>query len=500
MVENEMFGRIPKEEKQIVPGKKNGSKLSNAIQFAHELVFGLAFFQFLFLYIPYGFINIAGINLPYTNIPFILAFVMMLVLTGIILGIFTFIIYKAQKKSIIFEGTNISTKETMITSAIAYLTAAINFWLFFININGWQSEFFPVTVYFLGILMSGLLSIIGLSSIYVSRKSVNAGLGLILSLVIVGASYLLTHFEFEWLLVANASIVLIIPPLLSIVKNGQYKLPIKNISEDLVPKIAWFEKALERPPNRAKFENVIGLSVIISTSNLFATLIYLKIPFPNFEYQALSFFIGAAIGVIIFITLFKNKRLDIPIFLGTGLSLVNLALMEIIPRFGNNVLSSLISGFCLGTSLSMLIRYKEKRASEPKVQDSPGSRLIELFYGFFVAVLFGLLYNVTLTLMAIDPELPETPLPARLIFQGVLIFLVVMNLLSLNASKTRLTRIEKGVIKETRASSMEDFIKAKKEASELKKKKKKKGGGMVDTMAAVMGSGPPPDSDGESKD
>jgi hypothetical protein len=321
-----------------------------------------------------------------------------------------------------------------------------------------------------------------------------------LSLGVVGASYLLTPFGFEWLLVANASMVLIIPPLLSAVKNDQYKLPIKNISEDLVPKIAWFEKALERPPNRAKFENVIGLSVIISTSNLFATLIYLKIPFPNFEYQALSFFLGAVLGVCIFITAFKNKPLDVPIFLGTSLSVVNLILMEMIPRFGNNVLSSIISGFCLGTSLSMLIRFKEKRSNEPKLQDSPGGRLIELFYGFFVATLFGLLYNVTITLMAIDPELPETPLPARLIFQGILIFLVVTNLLSLNASKNRLTRIERGVIKETRASSMEDFIKAKQEASELKKKKKKKSGGMVDMMAAVMGSGPPPDSDDESND
>ncbi|MFX0102033.1 MAG: hypothetical protein ACFFCS_20880 [Candidatus Hodarchaeota archaeon] len=502
--EPEMYGRISTGSEKVETEKsKISKKNSNLIQLCHELVFGLALFQFLFLYLPYGFISLAGVNLPYTNIPFLLAFLMVMGLTGIILGIFTFMIYKAQKKSKIFEGTSISDKETIIASISSYLTALINFWLFFVNANGWQSDFIPVLIFFLGILASGLLAIIGLSCIYVSRKGVYSGLGVLISLGIVSALYLLTELEFEWILIGNGSIVLIIPILISYVKEHQHNLPLKNREEDLVPKIAWFDKGLERLTNRSAFDSLITLSIALSMSNLFATLIYIKVPDARFGIEALSFFIGAIIGVGIFLVLVKGKPLDLPILLVTGVSLVNLILNQSINRFANTILSLMISGFCMGVSLSLLIRHKEKRSGYPKLQDAPGGRIIELFYNLFFAAVIGLFSNLTLTLAALDPDQPQTPLPARLIFQGILLAFVIINLLTLNQGKTRMVKIDRGEIKETRgATSMEDFIRVKQEAADAKKKKKqKKSGGMVDMMAAVMGSGPPPDDkDDENTD
>ena len=103
--EPEMYGRISTVPEKIDPEKKEYPKnVLNGLQLGHELVYGLALFQFLFVYLPYGFLNIAGVNVPYTDVGFLLAFVMIIGLSGIILGAFTFMIYNAQKKKKAFKG------------------------------------------------------------------------------------------------------------------------------------------------------------------------------------------------------------------------------------------------------------------------------------------------------------------------------------------------------------------------------------------------------------
>ncbi len=138
---------------------KGQATLRNALQ---NLPNALAFFQFMLVILPFGFCSITGTSIPYANQDFIGAFVLLLAGTGPALAFIAFVLMKWQRHGTEPENATTLKGKSLLMPAVAYGSSVLGILLYFIELDGWISEIVPMLVYFVGMLVSGALAMLGL--------------------------------------------------------------------------------------------------------------------------------------------------------------------------------------------------------------------------------------------------------------------------------------------------------------------------------------------------
>ena len=423
----------------------------------NESTAALGLFQFILVYLPYGFNSLAGINLPYTDTAFLIMFIILLAGTGFIYAAINLVVFKGKKEQTEEDTKKIRNRKLAYQISFSYIAAVISFILLLMNRDGWHSELIPLLIFMIGAIISGLNAAISLERIDFRNMHKTAGVGIVITCVGIGFSYyLLIPLGNHMILLINGVINLILPILLSLRKA---KIIDQKKKEPSL-KFAWFDKHLDKNSLRNAITTVALFLVTAATSNLFATMNYLSLPEPTYGLHVLMFMIGTGTSAAIFIYISRNSNI-LPMIVVSFASLItNLVFMQIIPNFNNDPVSLLISGIGLGSGVSILLRVQHMRSQYKVIVDNPGARAIELFYLIFIAALFGLLYNLTVSFEALGADIAGY-LPARSIFQGTLLAISFFALLNANSYDKYFKKLDKGEIKE-RSATMEDFIKSQK--------------------------------------
>ncbi|MHA1793210.1 MAG: hypothetical protein ACTSVI_11235 [Promethearchaeota archaeon] len=434
-------------------------RMSSGTAFVLELSSSLAFFQFALLVLPYGFLNLTGINLPYTDTGFIIGFLLLLFCVGPALGIINVILTKFKDRRERYssvKATNPGKSISMIL--LPYLNALMLFLLFFINKDGWHSEMIPVFIYLFTTLSSGILARSGLSNLLISRGSKSMGLGMALSMLMVLLIFFAASFNFELLMFFGAILSLSIPPLVSLIKNVENDAspPTEDENSNIIGlKYAWFDKIFKKKDKRAGLNFAIIVLMATALSNLFSSIIYFRYPHLDFTAQVFAFFLATIISTPLLLRLYSNRPVSSLIIISIAVLAILEPLGDYLPGFANGIIIQLASGAVFSAGIILLLRAKEYRAGSGSIVDSPGSVISSIYTMLFVSALIGLLISLSLTLGSLGAD-TEGYLPVRIIFQSIILFISIMSFIDLGTSAKEFKKIEKG--EKRKVTSLQDFI------------------------------------------
>ena len=404
----------------------------------------LAFFQFIFLYLPFGFCSVADINAPFTNSDFLIAFFIILVVPGPVLGCFVVLLMKLQRKAGPPGSWTFFEDKPAVMETLSYTCVAMSMILFFVEQHGWLSELMPMMLFLAGIIISGVLAMLGLMAPRVSSGGNIAGSSNAIGLIVVGALWILpATLGLQYLLFDELILTISIPPLIAwgrLDRNADL-LP-KRVNE--VRSFAWCDPALAIDVHRGWMGSIITLLVLLAVSKFFATIYVLVIPSPDFPVQAFVYFASAAIGFFILAWVFNRRLANWLILLTMFLLAITIILDETIQRFSYGPISQAIGGFGLGSALTLFFKFQHSRNEKTRLSDFAGSRIVDLYYLVLVSAILGLAFNLTIHTGDFTRNTIFSPvIPVQALFGGTLLGIVIVSLLVLDLS----TRIKKRLSK-----------------------------------------------------
>ncbi len=453
MVEPATTNGVPGSSKQPAGG-------STFVQGLRDLPYALAVLQFLLVTLPYGFCNLAGINIPYSDAGFLTGLLVLLLLTGPLLGMIAFALMKAEIKMIATTGGRFDSVHARMMPLASYGMAFMSMLLYFTVVDGWLSELVPMMVYFAYVLVSGVVAMLGLMArrVYSQGSRVQA-FGFCLAFLVTGAAWLFPAITgLEMLLVAGMIIAIAIPPLLALDRAA---VPPSVPTTDPRPatRFAWCDNVLEKGGPRSWMTTALALLLSIGLGNFFATLFYLKTPVPAYPLQALLFFAGIATSMAAFSIAFKTRNSDGLIWFAFATMIAITILNDLLPGFSNSPVSLLVNGIGTGATFTLVLRFQAFRNGHAKLPDFPGNRTVEFFYYTFLAALFGLIFSLTVTWEGLRVDIPGT-LPARILFGGIVIGLALIILATFNSNSRYLKKVDRGeaVKKSTTSSDLNMFF------------------------------------------
>jgi hypothetical protein len=436
---------------------KGLATLRNALQ---NLPHALAFFQFMLVFLPFGLCSITGTSIPYSNQDFIIAFVLLLAGSGPALAFIAFVLMKWQRRGSDPENATTLKGKSLLMPLVAYGSAVLGILLFFIEQDGWISELVPMLVYFVGMLVSGALAMLGLMKRQDVSDDALPGLDLALALGIIGGLYLIpANFGLPSLLLVEIIVTLSIPPILALTTTNQRTAAPTGSTQQTEPSpFAWCDRFLQTGDGPRTFMGTaIMLLLVLAFGNLFSAIFYLNRPFPMYATQAIAFFIATACIVLVFTAIFKKRDATILFIIVLACVIVTMVLGDFVRGFSNNPVLLAISGVAAGGGLSLLFKFQETRKKSERLKDFSGNRVLETFYYILLSTLLGLIYNLTISWEGLLREPMAGNIPARLLIGGVILAFAVIILSVFSANARYLTGMDRGVVKK-KAESMEELV------------------------------------------
>nr|MDO8119519.1 hypothetical protein [Candidatus Sigynarchaeota archaeon] len=431
--------------------------LSNALQ---NLPNALAFFQFMLVFLPFGLCSITGTSIPYTNEGFIVAFVLLLAGSGPALAFIAFSLMKWQRRGAEPENATKLKGKSLLMPLIAYGSSVFGIMLFFIEQDGWISELVPMLVYFVGMLVSGTLAMLGLMNRQDANDDALPCLDLVLALGIIGALYLIpANFGLPSLLLVEIMVTLSIPPqLAAAVTNTRSGPPTGSTQQNEPSPFAWCDRFLKTGNGpRTWMGTAIMLLLALAFGNLFSAIFYLNRPFPMYTKQAMTFFIAIACSILVFTAVFKKRDATIIFIVVLACVILTMMLGDFVRGFSNDPISLVISGVAAGGGLCLLFKFQETRKKSERLKDFSGNRVLETFYYILLSTLLGLIFSLTISWEGLLREPMVGNIPVRLLIGGVVLAFVVIIFSVFSANARYLTGMDRGVVKK-KAESIEELV------------------------------------------
>ncbi|MHA1371312.1 MAG: hypothetical protein ACTSRA_16540 [Promethearchaeota archaeon] len=409
----------------------------------NEFTNALMFFQYIFLILPYGFLSITGINVPYTEDGFVAGFLMLIFITGPCIGFIGLLFWQLFLKKGLFKPNAFTRNETRLVSIFGCIVSAFAMMFYFVCRDGWHSDLNTLLAFIFLSILSSILAYFGMLGFKFPRGKTLFGLGFGFALVFVGLLYLLMILNFEYLLIGAMVTCLVVAPLNVVNSNPSNASTSSDNEKSNTLKFAWFEKAIEKKNIRNSITSIILTFIFLGVSNFFGSIQYFKYPNLAFWLEALIFFISTAITLNISNRLFKKQPVDRLILSIFVIAIANAILSDAIPAYHNRVPEMIISGIILGCSFTLLLRFRERQATFKSIFDWPSTTTVSIFYWIFLASLFGLIFSFTLRWSSLGLDMNGT-LPIKTVFQSIFFVVILIGLGSISSSAKILKKIESG--------------------------------------------------------
>lgn len=458
--------------KPIVYSGKGIAVLHHMIK---DLPYMLAFFQFMLVYLPFGFCNLAGINVPYTDPGFIAGMLVLLFASGFAFGLICVLLIKLQRKAGPPGSWTFFENRPLIVAVISYAYAVISMILYFVEIHGWLSEIGPMMLYFVGILISGTLAMFGLMAKNAAHDDRVPDISIAIAVIVIGVLWLLpAMFGLQLLLIDDMIIAIAIPPMISLERfSREGKLPDEEPATSSKT-FAWCDKVLATGDGpRAWIGTTFMLFLTITLGYLFSAIFYLKTPIYAFAFQVFMFCVGTSASILVFMVAFKNRKVDILIFVTLGILIVLLLVGDLVFGFAYTPLALLVDGVGAGGALTMIFKLQDTRNDISPLKDFAGSRIVEIYYYVFLAAILGLGFSFSISLEDLLKKPSPYYFPSRLILGGIVLAFAIIILLVLNFKTQHLINGDRGKVA-MKAESMEELMYDKQEGDKKIEREKKK--------------------------
>nr|MDO8113905.1 hypothetical protein [Candidatus Sigynarchaeota archaeon] len=441
-----------------VASSEPATKGSWARNLIADLPYALAFFQFMLLYLPYGFASTTGNSLPYTNMGFIAGLTIPLLAIGPAFGLIGALLIKLQRKSGPPGSWTYFEARPALVPIVSYGCAVMSIVMYFVEIRGWIADLVPLILFFAGVIISGILSMLGLMARRASRNEKMPGLPFLLAIVIIGAMWIFpATMKTESLLFVHIIVVLAIPPLIALGRVGRPEQT-PSVEQPSAPvQFAWCDRFLATGDGPRTFMGTaIMLFLVVAFASFFDVVRYLRVPTPDYGLQAFVFFSFMGIGVFVFMTIFKKRDTSALFLITAAILIPTIIINDYVPRFSLTPLSLVFSGTSAGAALTLFFRAQAARNDSSRIKDFAGSRIIEVFYYTLLAAILGLIFNFTITWKSLKVDIPGI-IPPRTLFGGIMLGIAGIIFLVFTSNSRYLTGIDRGEVKK-KAGSMAELI------------------------------------------